>query len=73
LQVDCYNSGSTTVFVTGGVNSATSSVPTGTASNGNYHIAGGADKVFDLGVANTIAAIAASGTDTVYCSSGSGQ
>lgn len=73
LNVDCYNTGSVTVFLAGGVSSATATVPTGTAAVGNYHLGAGMDKIFDLGSSNTIAAITSSSTATVYCTSGGGQ
>lgn len=73
LNVDCYNSGSVTVFIGGGNGSATASVPTSTPSYSSYHLGAGMDKVFDLGDSNFIAAITSTGSATVYCTSGSGQ
>lgn len=73
LNLDCHNTGSVEVFITGGVGTAIATVPTGTAAAGNYHLGAGMDKVFDLGAANTVAVITASSTATVYCSTGGGQ
>lgn len=75
LNLDCVNTGTTPVFITGGTSSSvTASVPTGTPSAGNYNLGGGMDKVFDLGGSTYVAMIATSGNSaTVYCSSGGGQ
>ncbi len=73
LNVECYNEGSKTVFIAGGVGSATATTPTSTAAFNNYPLGAGLDKIFDLGSANYIALLSSSGNNTVYCTSGGGQ
>lgn len=69
-QVQIYNAGSGTAFIEFGTGSATATIPTNdniTSVGGSMPIPSGAIVVFDFNNYNTIAAITASGTATVYC------
>jgi len=69
-QVQIYNAGSATAFIEFGVGSATATLPTNdntTSVGGSMPVPSGAIVVFDMDRFDTIAAITATSTATVYC------